>query len=97
MNLHSSYCDPSMTPSEKLKSWRVKHAPPGKKALSQELAAAKIGATGTAWCEWENGNKIPDTEKSVAIEKIVGIPVKEWAAAAVANRKARGAAVKRAG
>ncbi len=81
-----------MSPPEKLRAWRKKRAPAGKKMLSQSDAARLVGVTAPTWCDWENERKIPDIESVLEVEKVVGIRVREWAELARAKSSARKAA-----
>jgi transcriptional regulator with XRE-family HTH domain len=66
-----------------LKKWREDQD------LSQKDAAAKVPVSPAAWCEWEQGKKVPDIEKAEALERVTGIPMSTWAAFAKTKRLAR--------
>lgn len=64
----------AMTPGKKLLAWRKK------KGLTQQSAAALIGANQATWCEWEADRKLPRVEHAFGIQRVTRGAVKahEW-------------------
>lgn len=77
----------AMSPGKKLAAWRKK------KGLTQVAAAKLVGATQTAWSEWEADKKSPRVEHAFELQRVTGGAVKaqEWGAAAVARANGRAA------
>lgn len=57
--------------------------------LSQKDAAALVPVSPAAWCDWEQGKKVPDIEKAEAVERLTGIPMRAWSEFARTKRLAR--------
>lgn len=51
-------------PAQRLKAWRAA------RGLSQKEASKLAGITQAAWCEYENGEKLPRVQQAVALAKL---------------------------
>jgi hypothetical protein len=62
---------------DELKKWREAQEP----KLSFDAAGAKVGVSGSAWFDWENGNKVPTVDLVEDLEKLTegAVTVPMWA------------------
>lgn len=66
-----------MSAPDALKKWRESQEP----KLSFDAAGARVGVSGSAWFDWENGNKVPTVDLAEDLEGVTGgaVTVPMWA------------------
>lgn len=66
-----------MSAPAELKKWRESQDP----KLSFDAAGALVGVSGSAWFDWENGNKVPTVDLAEDLEKQTAgaVTVPMWA------------------